>query len=72
MAGVITWGPLHGTGPSVGGGVLAIATGVAGLAWTSYNLIVGKGKNISRWKIAFAFAVLLFFVVNGIMQLITS
>ncbi|HXP42169.1 MAG TPA: hypothetical protein VN833_18085, partial [Candidatus Acidoferrales bacterium] len=55
--------------PSVGGGLLAIATGLCGLAYISFNLIAGRGKNVSRWKIVFGFAVLLGFVVNGIMQL---
>ena len=53
----------------MGGGLLAIATGLCGLAYISFNLIAGRGKNVSRWKIVFGFAVLLGFVVNGIMQL---
>ena len=67
----VAFGPLQGAGPSVGGGVLAIGFGISGLIYILVNLLLGKGKNVSRWKIAFGFAVLLFFVVNGIMQLLT-
>ena len=49
---------------------MAIATGLCGLAYISFNLIAGRGKNVSRWKIVFGFAVSLFFVANGIMQLL--
>lgn|ERR1700728_157213 len=51
----ITFGPLQGAGPSVGGGLLAIGTGVFGLIYISFNLLAGKGKSVSRWKIAFGF-----------------
>jgi hypothetical protein len=64
----ITFGPLQGAGPSLGGGLLAIGTGVFGLIYISVNLLAGKGKNVSRWKIVFGFAVLLGFVANGIVQ----
>jgi hypothetical protein len=60
-----------GAGPSVVGGLLAIGIGVSGLVYISVNLLAGKGKNVSRLKIVFCFAVLLFFVANGIMQLMT-
>jgi len=65
------FGPLQGTGPSVGGGLLALGTGVAGLLYITVNLLMGKGKDVSRLKIAFFYAVLLFFVANGIMQILT-
>jgi hypothetical protein len=67
----LTFGPLQGAGPSLGGGLLAIAAGVFGLIYISVNLLAGKGKNVSRLKIALFFAVLLFFVANGIMQILT-
>ena len=66
----IAFGPSQGAGPSVGGGLLAIGTGVFFLVYISFNLLAGKGKNVSRWKIVFGFAVSLFFVANGIMQLL--
>jgi hypothetical protein len=65
----ILFGPLQGAGPSVGGGLLLIGTGVFGLIYVSVNLLAGKGKNVSRWKIILGFAVLLFLTANGIMQL---
>ena len=67
----ITFGPLQGTRPSVGGGVLAISIGVSGIAYVSLNLLAGKARNVSKWKIAFGFAVLLFFIANGIMQILS-
>lgn len=65
----ITFGPLQHTRPSVGGGWLSIGIGVSGLIYILVNLLAGKGKNVSSWKIVFGFAVLLGFVVSGIMQL---
>jgi hypothetical protein len=53
----------------VGGSLLAIGIGVSGLIYILVNLLAGKGKNVSSWKIVFGFAVLLGFVVSGIMQL---
>lgn len=69
MMSSITFGPLQGTRPSVAVGVLAISIGVSGIAYISVNLLAGKGKDVSRWKIAFAVAVFLFFIANGIMQI---
>jgi hypothetical protein len=66
----IAFGPSQGAGPSVGGGLLAIGTGVFFLVYISVNLLAGKGKNVSRWKIIVGFAVSLLFVANGIMQLV--
>jgi hypothetical protein len=68
----VIWGPLQNATPSVGGGVLSIGIGVCGLIYILVNLLGGKGKNVSRWKIAFCFAVLLFFVAAGIMQVLAA
>jgi hypothetical protein len=66
----IVWGPLQNTPPSVGSGLLLTATGVCGLAYILFTLIAGRGKDVSKWKIAFFFAVLLFLTANGIVQLL--
>lgn len=66
----VTRGPLQNTPPSVGGGLLAIGAGVFGLVYISINLLLGKGKNVNRWKIVFGFAVSSFFVISGVMQLL--
>jgi hypothetical protein len=65
----MTWGPLQNAGPSVAGGLLLIAAGLTGLVYISFNLIAGKGRGESKWKIVFFFVVLLFLTANGIMQL---
>jgi hypothetical protein len=67
----IAFGPLQGAGPSMGGGLLLLGTGVCGLIYISVNLLAGKGKDISRWKIVFFFAVLLFLTANGIVQVLS-
>jgi hypothetical protein len=66
----ITFGPLQGAGPSVGSGWLCILTGAFGLIWITVNLLMGKGKNVSRWKIVFGLVVFLFFTASGIVQLL--
>jgi hypothetical protein len=67
----LSWilGPLQNTPPSTGGGLLLIAGGLCGLVYVSFYLIRGRGKGVSKWKIAFFFLVLLFLTANGIMQL---
>jgi hypothetical protein len=65
----IAFGPLQNAPPSVSGGLFSIGFGVLGLIYILVNLLAGKGKNVSRWKIVFGFAVLLGFVATGIMQL---
>ena len=53
----------------MGTAILAIATGLGSLVYISFNLIAGRGKGESKWKITFFFVVLLFFIASGIMQL---
>jgi hypothetical protein len=65
----IMFGPLQGAPPTVATAILSIATGIGGLVYISFNLIRGRGKGVSKWKIAFFFAVLLFFTAGGLMQL---
>jgi hypothetical protein len=65
----MTLGPSHGAGPSVGGGAFSIIIGVCGLAFISFDLIAGKVNDVSRWKIVVSFAVFLFFIVVGAVQL---
>jgi|HubBroStandDraft_1064217.scaffolds.fasta_scaffold161907_2 hypothetical protein len=62
--------PLQGAPPTVGTAILLIATGLGGLVYISFNLIAGRGKDVSKWKIVFFFVVLLFLTANGIMQLL--
>jgi len=68
----VALGPLQHTRPSVGGGLLSIGIGILGLIYILVNLLAGKGKNVSRWKIVFGVAVLLGFVATGIMQVFAA
>lgn len=65
----VIWGPLQNTPPSVGSGLLLTAAGLCGLAYILFNLIAGRGKDVSKWKLAFFFTVLLFLTADGIVQL---
>lgn len=64
------FGPLQGAGPSVAGALLAIGTGVSGIIFISINLLAGKGKSVSRWRIIIFFAIFSLIALHGIMQLL--
>ena len=62
------WGPLQGAPPTVATAILSFAMGLGGLVYISFNLLTGKGKTESIWKIVFGFVVFLGFLASGIAQ----
>ena len=52
------------------GALLAIGTGVSGIIFISINLLAGKGKSVSRWRIIIFFAIFSLIALHGIMQLL--
>ncbi len=65
----IIWGPLQNTPPSVGSGLLLTVGGLCGVAYILFYLIAGRGKDVSKWRIAIFFAAFLLLAADGIVQL---